>query len=108
MGRVEKAAREELERLLRDGVTPEELDKAKQGHLQAQKVSRANDTALASLLSNLRHTGRTMAYEADLEKKIEALTPEQIQAALKKHIEPKGLVIVTAGDFEVKAADAAL
>jgi zinc protease len=48
-----------------------------------------------------------MAYEADLEKKIEALTPEQIQAALKKHIEPKGLVIVTAGDFEVKAADAA-
>jgi zinc protease len=104
MGRVEKAAREELERLLRDGVTPEELDKAKQGHLQAQKVSRANDTALAGLLSNLRHTGRTMAYEADLEKKIEALTPEQIQAALKKHIEPKGLVIVTAGDFETKAA----
>jgi zinc protease len=107
MGRVEKAAREELERLLRDGVTPEELEKAKQGHLQAQKVSRANDTALAGLLSNLRHIGRTMTYEAELEKKIEALTPEQIQAALKKHIEPKGLVIVTAGDFEAKTAGAA-
>jgi len=107
MGRVEKAAREELERLLRDGVTPEELEKAKQGHLQAQKVSRANDTALAGLLSNLRHIGRTMTYEAELEKKIEALTPEQIQAALKKHIEPKGLVIVTAGDFEAKTASAA-
>ena len=106
MGRVEKAAREELERLLRDGVTPEELEKAKQGHLQAQKVSRANDTALAGLLSNLRHIGRTMTYEAELEKKIEALTPEQIQAALKKHIEPKGLVIVTAGDFEAKTAGA--
>jgi zinc protease len=104
MDRVEKAAREELERLLRDGVTAEELDKAKQGHLQAQKVSRANDAALAGLLSNLRHIGRTMSYEAELEKKIEALTPEQIQAALKKHIEPKGLVIVTAGDFETKAA----
>jgi len=103
IGRVEKAALEELERLLRDGVTPEELDKAKQGHLQAQKVSRANDAALASLLSNLRHTGRTMTYEAALEKKIEALTPEQIQAALKKHIEPKSLVTVTAGDFEAKA-----
>lgn len=107
IGRVEKAAREELERLLRDGMTPEELDKAKQGHLQAQKVSRANDTALASLLSNLRHTGRTMTYEAELEKKIEALTPEQIQAALKKHVEPKSLVIVTAGDFEAKTAGAA-
>ena len=63
-----------------------------------------NDAALAGLLSNLRHIGRTMSYEAELEKKIEALTPEQIQAALKKHIEPKGLVIVTAGDFETKAA----
>jgi zinc protease len=107
IGKVEKAAREELERLLRDGVTADELDKAKQGHLQAQKVGRANDTALAGLLSTLRHTGRTMAYEAELEKKIESLTPEQIQAALKKHIEPKSLVIVTAGDFDVKTAGAA-
>jgi zinc protease len=107
IGRVEKAAREELERLLREGVTPEELDKAKQGYLQAQKVGRANDAALAGLLSSLRHTGRTMTYEAELEKKIEALTPEQIQAAMKKHIEPTRLVIVTAGDFEVKSAGAA-
>jgi zinc protease len=107
MGRVEKAAREELERLLREGVTPEELDKAKQGHLQAQKVSRANDAALAGLLSNLRHAGRTMTYEARLEKQIEALTPKQIQAALKKHIEPKRLVIVAAGDFEARTTGAA-
>jgi zinc protease len=91
---------------LREGVSQDELDKAKQGHLQAQKVSRANDAALAGLLSNLRHTGRTMTYEAELEKKIEALTPEQIQAALKKYIEPSRLVIVTAGDFEVKTAGA--
>src|ERR1039458_1665284 len=97
IGKVEKAAREELERLLRDGVTPEELEKAKQGHLQAQKVSRANDAALAGLLSNLRHTGRTMTYEAELEKKIEALTPEQIQAAMKKHIEPTRLATETGG-----------
>ena len=34
------------------------------------------------------------------------LTPEQIQAALKMHIEPKGLVIVTAGDFEAKTPGA--
>ncbi len=44
-----------------------------------------------------------MDYEADLEKKIEALTPEQVTAALQKHIDPKKLVIVSAGDFETKA-----
>ena len=57
-------------------------------------------------LTNLRHLGRTMTYEADLEKKIQALTPEKVQAALKKHVDPKKLVVVAAGDFEQKAADA--
>ena len=95
---------EELERLLRDGVTQEELDNARQGYLQARKVSRSTDTALASLLSNLQYQGRTMTHEAELEKKIEALTPNQIAAAYRKHIDPKKLVIVTAGDFEVKSS----
>jgi zinc protease len=48
-----------------------------------------------------------MTYEARLEKQIEALTPKQIQAALKKHIEPKRLVIVAAGDFEARTTGAA-
>jgi zinc protease len=102
MGRVEKAALEELDRLIREGVTADELDKAKQGYLQAQKVGRSNDSALAGMLTNLRHLDRTMAFEADLEKKIAALTPEQVNAALQKHIDPKKLVIVAAGDFESK------
>jgi zinc protease len=105
--RVQKAAQEELERLLREGVTQEELNKARQGYLQAQKVGRASDVALTGLLSNLRHAGRTMNYEADFDKKIEALTPAQVQAALQKYIDPKRLVIVTAGDFETKAAGSA-
>jgi zinc protease len=45
-----------------------------------------------------------MTHEAELEKKIEALTPNQIAAAYRKHIDPKKLVIVTAGDFEVKSS----
>src|SRR5262249_8137098 len=78
MNRLSKDVQEELARLLRDGVTSDELDKAKQGYLQAQKVGRASDTALAGMLSGLRHEGRTMQYQADFEKKIETLTPEQI------------------------------
>ena len=42
----------------------------------------------------------------ELEKKIQALTPEQIVAALRKHIDPKKLVIVTAGDFETNTSGA--
>jgi zinc protease len=103
--RLGQDVQEELARLLREGVTQEELDNARQGYLQARKVARSTDAALAGLLSNQRYQGRTMAHEAELEKKIEALTPGQIAAALRKHIDPKKLVIFTAGDFETKAAE---
>jgi zinc protease len=100
ISRVEKAAREELERLLRDGVSAEELANAKQGYLQSQKVARSTDPALVGMLSNLRHLGRTMAFQAEVEDKIQALTPDQVQAAMNRHIDPKKLIVVTAGDFK--------
>jgi zinc protease len=102
IGKVEKAVKEELDRLLRDGVTKDELDKARQGYLQSLKVGRSSDNALAGLLSGLRHLDRTMIYEAEMEQKIEALTAGQVLAAWRKHIDPKKLVVVTAGDFEAK------
>lgn len=102
--RVEAAIQEEIDRFLRDGVTQEELDKAKQGYLQAQKVRRANDGTLADLLAELSHAGRTMEFYAKLEKDIAALVPDQVLTAAKKHIDPKKLVIVTAGDFESASA----
>jgi zinc protease len=104
--RVEKAVQQELERLVRDGVSKDELEQGKQGYLQAQKVGRSSDTALVGILANLSHAGRTMAFQAELEKKIEDLTPERIVAALRKHIDPKKLVIVAAGDFETKTSSA--
>ena len=73
IGRLEQDAQEELDRLLHEGVTNDELARAKQGHLQDRKVARASDTALAAILSDLRRMGRTMDYEAELEKKIEGL-----------------------------------
>ena len=102
--RVKTAIREEVDRLLRDGVTQDELEKAKQGYFEAQKVRRTTDGALAGRLADLSHAGRTMEYYADLEKKIAALTPEQVLAAARKHFDPKNLVIVTAGDFEATTA----
>jgi zinc protease len=40
-----------------------------------------------------------LAYESDLDAKLAALTPDDVLAALKKHIDPNRLVIVIAGDF---------
>ena len=93
---------EEIARLLRDGVTPAELDRAKKGYLQQQQVQRTNDMMLSLLLSQDLHVGRTMKFQAELEHQIKALTPEAVDAALRKHIDAKRLSIVTAGDFEKK------
>ena len=104
--RLQQCAIEELDSLLRDGVTADELDQAREGYLQARKVARGNDAALAGTLGNLRHLGRTMAWESDLEKRISGLTPGQVKSALNHCINPKKLVVVTAGDFQSKSADA--
>ena len=99
LARLRVCAIEELERMLRDGVTADELDKAREGYLQSMKVGRSSDAALAGGLGGLRHLGRTMLWEADFEKKIAALSPEQVGAAMKRHIDPKKLVVIAAGDF---------
>jgi zinc protease len=104
MSRVEKAAQEELDRLLKDGVAAEELDRAKDGYLEARKVGRASDQALVGMLSSHRQLNRTMAFDADMDAKIQALTPEAVGAALRNHIDAKKLTVVVAGDFGAKVA----
>ncbi len=93
---------EELARLLADGITPEELARAKQGYLQQQKVTRASDVALTVMLAEGLYLGRTMAYYGELDAKIATATPSQILAAMRKYIDPKRLVIVDAGDFSAQ------
>lgn len=99
IARLQQCALEELDRLLKSGVTPEELNRAREGYLQSAKVARANDAGLAARLGNLRHLDRTMAWESDLEKKIATVSVDQVNAALKRCIDPAKLVIVSAGDF---------
>ena len=43
--------------------------------------------------------GRTLAWDAEFEKKVMALDGAQIRAALKRHLDPSKFTIVKAGDF---------
>ena len=40
-----------------------------------------------------------MLFEAELEAKVRALKLDDVNAALRKHLDPAKLVIVKAGDF---------
>ncbi len=100
--KVVAGVNEELARLVKDGVTTAELDRAKTGYLQQQSVQRTSDSTLAAFLANDLYIGRTMTFQADLEEKIKALTPDVVNAALRKHLDPMRLSTITAGDFNKK------
>ncbi|MCS7015166.1 MAG: insulinase family protein [Gemmatales bacterium] len=97
--RVEALMLEEIEKLRKEGVTEEEVKRAKQGWLQQQRVTRTNDANLANILAELAYEGRTMQYYQELEKHIAQLTPQQIHEAMRKYLVPGKLYIVVAGDF---------
>ena len=102
--KLEAAIKEEIARVLKDGFTADEVAAAKSGYLQSQQVSRAQDAGIVRKLAQYRFLNRTLAWDADLEKKIAALTPDEIVAAMRRHIDPSKLTIVKAGDFAKSAA----
>ena len=104
-GRVHDAIQEELAKLLKDGITEQELEDAKKGYLNEQQVARSNDSRLASTLLAYAYLDRDMSFIRDREARISALTVEEVNAALRKHFDPERLVIVSAGDFEAAARD---
>ncbi len=99
IGKVETAVREELERLLKDGVTADELVKARQGLLQSRELARSSDGFVMSRLDRSLRLDQTLVFDAEFDQKLAALTPDDVVTALRKHIDPKRLAVVIAGDF---------
>lgn len=100
--RLESAFGEEVGRIIKEGITAEELEAAKSAWLQQRQQGRANDMALTSMFSNQALNGRTMAFEAKLDDQVRSLTPAQVNAAMAKHISLARISTVKAGDFKNK------
>jgi zinc protease len=97
--RVEQAVREELERALREGFRPEEVDAGKKGLLEARRLARTQDPGLAERLARYLHLGRDFSWDISLEDRIAALTPARVHAALRRHLDLGRLAVTVAGDF---------
>ncbi len=98
--KLEAGFKEELDKVLTAGFTPKEVGNAKKAWLQEQNVNRSNDGSLVSTLSSNLFFGRTLAFQADKENQVAALTAEQVTAAFKRNIDPSQFTIVKAGDFK--------
>lgn len=97
-----QAIREEVQRLREEGVTEDELKKAKNAYLQMEKVRRTNDGALASELVQTMFLDRTMQYAAEHQQQIQEATVESVNAAIRKYLDWDRMVAAIAGDFTPK------
>lgn len=107
MDKLKAGFKEELARFVADGITAQELDDAKKGLMQQRQTGRAQDDALAGLQTMHLRANRTMAFNAESDARIMALTLDQANAALRKYIDPSKLYQVYAGDFANAAKKAA-
>ena len=97
--KVQAGFADEVARALSAGFTADEVSKAKNVILQSRRVQRANDALLASTIDNELALGRTMQFDADLDARIAAVTPDAVNAALRQAIDPAKIVMIKAGDF---------
>jgi zinc protease len=100
--RLESAFGEEVGRWIADGITAEELEAARNAWLQQRMQARANDGQVAAMLASQFITGRTMAYEAQLDARVRALTVNDVNAAIRRNISLSRISTVKAGDFKNK------
>ena len=102
--RVEAALNDELARFVRDGLTQTELDTAKRAMKAQADTWRSEDGAVAGAIAGHLERGRQFKWNAELDARGEALTLEQVNAAIKRWIAPDKANWSWAGDFDKKAA----
>jgi zinc protease len=98
--KLETVWKEEIVRIINEGITDQELKDAKSGLLQSRATSRAQDAALVGSLNQNLFIGRNMAFSKKIDEQIEKLTVADVNAALKRHLNPDKIVVVKAGDFK--------
>ena len=97
--KVETAFREEIQKVLAEGFNAEEMATSKQGLLENRQLGRAQDASLAGQISSNLYFDRTFQFDAALEEKIRSLTLDDVNAAVRRHLDLAKITIVKAGDF---------
>lgn len=105
LDKLRTAVAQELQKWVAQGVSEQELSEAKSGLLQGYQIGRSQDASLAGAWVSLMHRRRDMTHLQARDDKIKAVTREQVQQAIARHLNPARLVHVYAGDFAKAAAD---
>ena len=95
---------EETNKLANDGLAADELETAKAALMEYEKNRLADDSALVSLLVSSLEFDRTMDYYLQLQGKVQALSLDDVNAAVSKALKPAGLSQIMAADRKAMSA----
>jgi len=95
----ELGMREEIDRVLRDGFTDDEVARGIEALIGTRELNRSQDGSLANAWINFLEQNRTFEWSAEFDDKLRALDAETVNAAVRKHLDPQRFIQALAGDF---------
>ncbi len=101
--RLAAALLDELQRAAADGFTDTEVASAREALLKRRHLARTQDAAIAAALVQQAHLGRTFAAAGKTDAAIAKASAADVNAALRKYVQPTGFTLVYAGDFAKSA-----
>ena len=97
------STRRELGRWWKDGVTDQELTSFKQGIVGTYLVGLSTTAGLANAILTGVQRGYDVSWLTGYPDAVNALTKDQVNAAIKHHINPSAMVLVKAGSVAAAA-----
>lgn len=88
LAEVEAAVEAQLLRLIEDGVTEAELEAAKMRYVRSLIFARDEQASMAQIYGSELASGGTVADVTEWPDRIRAVTPEQVQAAAARYLDP--------------------
>jgi len=93
------STRRELDRWWKDGVTDQELTARKQGLIGSYLVGLSTTTGLANAILTDVQRGYDVSRLETYPGVVKALTRDEVNSAIKKHLDPSVMVLVRAGSI---------
>jgi len=87
----------ELRKWAKEGITAQELEDRKSALIGSFQVSLADTVGMADALLHTVQRGQALSAMDDYPKQINALTLDQVNAAIKRYVDPSKLIVIKAG-----------
>jgi zinc protease len=100
LGKAMKSTREVIEDYCKTGITEEEVETQKSFFAGNYQVQLATNAGIANALTVAEKYGYGPSYLDEFPGRVRKVTREQVNAAIKTHLDPAKMSVIVAGDLE--------